>query len=100
MRGVGVLLAVSTLLSLLITKLIVPSSPHSDLIVLGLDVGQAYLGLLWLLATHRLGTDPLLVQLFWVGTGIGATWEVFSTSLLNIEWKSAIALEDKHNPSY
>ena len=77
MRGVGVLLAVSTLLSLLITKLIVPSNPHSDLIVLGLDVGQAYLGLLWLLATHRLGTDPLLVQLFWVGTGIGAIWEVF-----------------------
>ena len=80
MRGVGVLLAVATLLSLLLTKLIVPSHPHSDLIVLGLDLGQAYLGLLWLLATYRLGTDPLLVKLFWVGTVIGATWEVFSTS--------------------
>ena len=79
MRGVGVLLAVSTLLSLLVTKLIVPSHPHSDLIVLGLDLGQAYLGLLWLLATHRLGSDPLLVKLFCVGTAIGAIWEVCLT---------------------
>ena len=76
MWGVGIMLAFTTLLSLLLTKIIVPSHPHSDLIVLGLDVGQAYLGLLWCLATHRLGNDPLLVKLFWVGTAIGATWEV------------------------
>ena len=71
MWGVGLLLAFTTLFSLLLTKLIVPSHPHSDLIVLGLDVGQAYLGLLWCLATHRLGNDPLLVKLNLVTKGPG-----------------------------